>query len=183
MASATRGTLSVEVSAMGDSISPNSFTCVEPASLPKALPTKTAPGTFSRNRLPPCGRIAVTPVRMLSPRIMVVWPTSTPATSVMAFSAPGGSTPTVIPRSRARGRGWSGRWPWPWPSSAALLRSRRITAGRDWATFAAILLFCVRSIEDQFPADKGFHDSDREDLFRSRFELGDVLVDHDQVRE
>src|SRR5579872_6251607 len=48
-ASATRGTFNVEVSRIGVSISPSSFTCVEPASLPKPLPTNTAPATFSRN--------------------------------------------------------------------------------------------------------------------------------------
>src|SRR5260221_479661 len=47
--------------------------------------------------------MAVTPVRMLSPRTRVVWPTLTPATSVIAFSGPAGNTPTLIPRSRARG--------------------------------------------------------------------------------
>ncbi len=49
--------------------------------------------------------MAVTPVRTFSPWIRVVWPTLTPATSVMAFSGPDGSTPTLIPRPRARGRG------------------------------------------------------------------------------
>jgi hypothetical protein len=46
-ASAARGTLSVLVKSIGVSISPSSSTCVEPASLPKPLPTKTAAGTFS----------------------------------------------------------------------------------------------------------------------------------------
>ena len=41
------GTFSVAVSRIGDSISPSSFTCVEPISLPNPLPTYTAPGTFS----------------------------------------------------------------------------------------------------------------------------------------
>src|SRR6185369_2879926 len=79
-------------------------TCVAPASFPKPLPTKIAPGTFSRYRLPACGRTAVTPVRMLSPRIMVVCPTSTPATSVIASSGPVGRMPTFNPRSDTRGR-------------------------------------------------------------------------------
>ncbi len=39
----------------------------DPASLPNALPTNTAPGTLSRNTLPPCGTIAVTPVLTASP--------------------------------------------------------------------------------------------------------------------
>ena len=50
------------------------------------------------------GSIAVTPVRMLSPRMIVVWPTVTPLTSVIAFSGPGGRMPTLIPASLARGR-------------------------------------------------------------------------------
>jgi len=69
--SATWGTLRVFVNRMGVSICPNSFTCVEPASLPKPLPTATAPGTFSRKMLPPWGRIAVIPVRSESPSINV----------------------------------------------------------------------------------------------------------------
>ena len=56
-------TLSVLVSAIGVSIVPSSSTCVEPASLPNALPTNTAPGTLSWNTLPACGTITVTPVR------------------------------------------------------------------------------------------------------------------------
>ena len=44
-----------------------------------------------------CGRIAVTPVRTVSPPIIVVCPTRTPATSVMALSGP-------EPRRRARCR-------------------------------------------------------------------------------
>src|SRR5262249_53690282 len=73
-------------------------------SFPNAFPIKTAPGTFSRKRLPPCGRIAVTPVRMFASRTIVEWPTITPGTSVMALSCPGGNTPTITPASRARGR-------------------------------------------------------------------------------
>src|SRR5262245_8615336 len=34
---------------------------------------------------------------------MVVWPTRTPGTSVIAFNGPGESTPGAMPRSRARG--------------------------------------------------------------------------------
>ena len=43
-ASSAAPTDSVLVSTIGDSIVPSSSTCVEPASLPKALPTNTAPG-------------------------------------------------------------------------------------------------------------------------------------------
>ena len=63
------------MSTIGVSIVPSSSTCVEPASLPKALPTNTAPATLSWNRLPPCGRTAVTPVRTPSPSRSVTWPT------------------------------------------------------------------------------------------------------------
>jgi len=54
--------------------------------------------------LPGCGRIAVTPVRTRSPSTIVVWPTRTPSTSVIALCAPLGRMPTMMPRSRARGR-------------------------------------------------------------------------------
>ena len=102
--SITAPTLSVFVRAMGVSMVPSSSTCVEPASLPKALPTNTAPGTLSWNRLPPCGTTAVTPVRTRSPPARVTCPTATPATSVIALSGPGSNTPGASPRSRARGR-------------------------------------------------------------------------------
>src|SRR5712692_9774289 len=62
----------------------------------------TAPGTFSRNRFPPCGRIAVTPVRTSSPRMTLVCPTATPPTSVIMLSGPVGRMPTTTPASRAR---------------------------------------------------------------------------------
>src|SRR5436189_2019610 len=89
-------------------------------SLPKAFPTTTAAGTFSRNTLAPGGRMAVTPVLIESPRAIVVWPTRTPATSVMASSGPGGSTPTTMPRSRARGRGvWESSGPAVRPSNSS----------------------------------------------------------------
>src|SRR5712692_2154250 len=48
--------------------------------------------------------MAVTPVRTSSPSTIVTCPTRTPATSVMALSGPGSSTPGRIPSSRARGR-------------------------------------------------------------------------------
>ena len=55
------------------------------------------------------GRIAVTPVRATgSSDQHVTWPTSTPGTSVIAFSGPAGSSPTSTPRSRGRGRGGGG---------------------------------------------------------------------------
>ena len=101
-ASAARQTQSVQVRRIGVSSSPSSFTCVEPTSFPNALPTCTAAGTRSKKRLPPCGRIAVTPVWMESPLMIVVWPTFTPATSVIALFAPGVKMPGATPRSRAR---------------------------------------------------------------------------------
>src|SRR5260221_9918911 len=46
----------------------------------------------------------VTPVRIDSPSTIVLCPTRTPATSVIAFHFPGGRTPGRTPRSRMRGR-------------------------------------------------------------------------------
>jgi hypothetical protein len=46
--------------------------------LAEAVPTTIAAGTFSRNRLPPWARIAVTPVLIESPCVMVVCPTRIP---------------------------------------------------------------------------------------------------------
>src|SRR5438093_10425285 len=51
--------------------------------------------------------MAVTPVRTRSPSTIVVCPTRTPSTSVMALSAPGANTPGAMPRSRARGLVWA----------------------------------------------------------------------------
>ena len=48
--------------------------------------------------------MAVTPVRTLSPSTIVVCPTRTSATSVMALSGPGEKTPGAMPTSRARDR-------------------------------------------------------------------------------
>ena len=103
-ASAARQTHSVHVSRMGVSSSPNSSTCVAPISLPNALPTYTAAGTRSRNMLPACGRMAVTPVWTESPCVIVTCPTSTPCTSVMPSSGPGWKIPGFTPRARARAR-------------------------------------------------------------------------------
>ncbi|MNR13655.1 hypothetical protein D3C85_1300740 [compost metagenome] len=99
-----RATDRVLVRTMGVSISPSSRIWVAPASLPKPLATDRPAGTLSRNRSPPCGKIAVTPVRTLSPERSVTCPTRTPATSVMAFSGPGVRTPGARPRSRIVGR-------------------------------------------------------------------------------
>ena len=48
-------TARVLVRTMGDSIVPSSWTCVAPASLPKAFPTKIPAATLSRKTLPACG--------------------------------------------------------------------------------------------------------------------------------
>ena len=99
-----RATDRVLVRTMGVSISPSSMICVAPASLPKPLATDSPAGTLSRNREPPCGTMAVTPVRTLSPERSVTCPTLTPATSVMAFSGPGDNMPGARSRSRMVGR-------------------------------------------------------------------------------
>ena len=85
---------------------------------------RTIGGPLSR------GRIAVTPVRTgplpttnrPSPEMSVLYPTSTPATSVMAFSGPG--LPSKgIPRSRARGSAECGAEEF-WATSAIVLIRR-----------------------------------------------------------
>lgn len=48
--------------------------------------------------------MAVIPVRTSSPRTMVVCPTLTPATSMIASSGPVGRMPIFSPKSEARGR-------------------------------------------------------------------------------
>ncbi len=48
---------------MGTSSAPCSFTHARPVISPFPFITKPAAGTFSRQRSPPCGRTAVTPVR------------------------------------------------------------------------------------------------------------------------
>src|SRR6185437_1945350 len=53
---------------------------------------------------------------MSLPSSNVVCPTSTPATSVIAFSSPVGKMPTVMPAARTRGLAWPGA---PTASSAA----------------------------------------------------------------
>ena len=130
-ASAARHTQSVHVSRIGVSSSPSSRTCVAPTSLPNPLPTWIAAGTRSKNRLPPCGRMAVTPVCTESPATTVACPTRTPATSVIAFSGPGRNTPGSTPSTRARTRvscahdGREDASVSPAMSSATARRSRR----------------------------------------------------------
>ena len=92
------------------------MSCVIPETSPAPLRTKPPPTTRSSKTLAGFGRMAVTPVRTgprptfraPAPRMMVEWPTFTPATSVMAFQRPGLNRPSGTPRSRARQRGSAG---------------------------------------------------------------------------
>ena len=104
IASAAFHTHSVQVSRIGVSSSPSSRSCVTPNNFPKPFPTCSAAGTRSKKGFPPCGRIAVTPVRTRSPSTTVTCPTRTPATSVMALCAPVLKIPGATPSSRARAR-------------------------------------------------------------------------------
>src|SRR5580698_1156483 len=97
----------------GPSRKPESSSQVVPVISPAPFSANHAPKTASLESLPR-GRTAVTPVRTgptptfkaPSPEIRVVWPTSTPLTSVMAFKAPGVPSKGT-PRSRARGLVWA----------------------------------------------------------------------------
>src|SRR5215831_20570220 len=105
-ASRTTPTLCVLVIITGPSRNPESSTQVVPVISPLPFnvnhPANTASSTFF-----PRGRMAVTPVRtgptptcsLPSPEISVVTPTSTPFTSVMAFTGPGVPS-NGTPRSR-----------------------------------------------------------------------------------
>src|SRR6478609_521157 len=108
---ATRGTLSVFVRETGYSRNPDSATQARPVISPVPLRINEPAGTFlcqTSSR----GMTTVTPVRIgpcpgfkgPSPEINVVWPTFTPATSVIALKGPGGYCPTTMPRSRRRWR-------------------------------------------------------------------------------
>src|SRR5580658_836801 len=109
-ASRTTPTLCVLVIITGPSRNPDSSTQVVPVISPLPFcanqPAKT--GLFKESA--PRGNTAVTPVRtgpwptcnLPDPEISVVWPTVTPATSVMALSGPGVPSKGT-PRSRARG--------------------------------------------------------------------------------
>src|SRR4029079_14929999 len=108
-ASRTTPTLCVLVMNTGPSRNPDSFTHVVPVISPLPFIENHPAMTGSFEDLPR-GRIAVTPVRTgplptcsgPSPSINVVTPTSTPPTSVMAFSGPVFPSKGT-PRSRARG--------------------------------------------------------------------------------
>ena len=100
-ASVQAATPKVLVRRIGVSMVPSSATCIRPADLPKPLITSTAARGFTRKRSPGCGTMAVTPVKMPSPRSERC-PTVTPGTSVIALSGPTVSRLSGIsPSSRA----------------------------------------------------------------------------------
>ena len=109
IASRTTPTLCVLVIATGPSSSPLSWTQVVPVISPLPFSVNHAANTGSGLALPR-GCTTVTPVRtgplpttsVPLPEMSVVWPTSTPATSVMASSGPG-VPPIGSFRSRSRG--------------------------------------------------------------------------------
>src|SRR5450432_3935481 len=108
-ASRTTPTLCVLVIMTGPFKNPESSTHVVPVISPLPLSVNQAAKTASLLVLP-LGCIAVTPVRtgplpissLPSPEMSVVWPTSTPLTSVIALLTPGVPSKGT-PRSRARG--------------------------------------------------------------------------------
>src|SRR5438270_117821 len=111
-ASRTTPTLCVFVIITGPSKKPESSTQWVPVISPLPFRLNQPANTASRESLPR-GSTAVTPVltgptptfNAPSPEIKVVYPTSTPLTSVSAFSGPGVPS-NGTPKSRARGL-WS----------------------------------------------------------------------------
>src|SRR5436190_5582529 len=107
-ASRTTPTLCVLVMRIGPSRKPASSIQVVPVISPLPFSENQPANTWSFEFFPR-GRIAVTPVRTgpaptlsgPAPEMRVVAPTSTPGTSVIAFSAAGAPS-NGIPRSRAR---------------------------------------------------------------------------------
>src|SRR5260370_42535221 len=108
-ASCTTPTLWVLVIMTGPSRKPESSTQCAPVISPFPFRLNQPAKTASLDSFPR-GRIAVTPVRTgppptfnpLSPDVSVLYPTSTPLMSVIAFSGPGMPS-NGTPRSRARG--------------------------------------------------------------------------------
>ena len=100
-ASRTIPTLWVLVIATGDVSRPDSRTHSRPVSSPLPFSRWHPAKTGSRQASGPRGETTVTPVRTgpwpttegPSPEMSVVWPTRTPATSVMALSGPGRAVP------------------------------------------------------------------------------------------
>ena len=138
VASWTAPTLWVLVIITAPSRMPRSRSQVVPVISP--LPFRVNQAANTRPRLArPRGRTAVTPVRtgpspttsFPSPRTMVWWPTSIPATSVMAFSGPGVPAKGT-PRSRARGPSWAnaGTTARPDASSGAAKSAKRCLMGK-----------------------------------------------------
>src|SRR5580704_4647267 len=109
-ASRTTPTLWVLVIITGPSRKPDSSTHAVPVISPLPFCENHAANTGLDSESWPRGSTAVTPVRtgplptcsLPDPEITVVWPTVTPATSVMALSGPGVPSKGT-PRSRARG--------------------------------------------------------------------------------
>src|SRR5665213_2026399 len=109
-ASRTTPTLWVLVIITGPSRKPDSSTQVVPVISPLPFCANHPANTGLDRESRPRGNTAVTPVRTgplptckaPEPEIKVVWPTVTPATSVMALSGPGVPS-NGTPRSRARG--------------------------------------------------------------------------------
>src|SRR6266567_2455819 len=114
-ASRTTPTLCVFVIMMGPARKPDSSSQVVPVISPLPLSVNQPPKTGSPF-VGPRGKIAVTPVRtgpwpttsFPCPLMIVLCPTVTPATSVMALSEPGVPS-NGTPKSRARGRPCAGR--------------------------------------------------------------------------
>jgi hypothetical protein len=122
-ASRTTPTLWVLVIRTGPSRKPDSSSQWVPVMSPLPFWEKKPPKTGSEVPLPR-GQTAVTPVRTDEPSIRVVWPTSTPWTSVMAFIGP--VVPSKgTPRSRARGLVWAAR-----ARAAASRRARNLMASK-----------------------------------------------------
>ena len=96
IASYTRPTFSVFVSAMGVSSVPSSPICTSPAVLPKPLSTQAAAGSFWANMSSAQGITTVTPVLCVCVST-VQWPTVTPGTSEIFPSGPLGRVPTEMP--------------------------------------------------------------------------------------
>ena len=97
-ASAASPTFRVLVRAMGVSRVPSSSTWTRPQVLPNPLCTYPAAMNLRSNTFPGPGTMTVTPV-LLSPFLTVLWPTSTPGTSVILFLGPVFMTPGTMPKS------------------------------------------------------------------------------------
>ena len=124
--------LCVLVSITGPSRKPDSSIQCTPVNSPAPFKSKAPAKTGSSFVFRPRGTMAVTPVRtgpfptssFPSPRMIVLWPTATPATSVIALSGPGAPS-NGIPRSRARGRPAAER-----TAGSARSRARAAAVGR-----------------------------------------------------